>query len=90
MKLSEENQRRVDKLSEIFKISKDQVIDNIITDYRAREAAERLEFNIPGLLLEFGKIGDEVLTGDRLFVFLLTQYRMELSGKCYVSKEPGT
>ena len=78
MKLSDKNEQMVKNLSKSLNIPDGQVIDNIITEYRARKGADRLEGQLSDHLLEFSEIGDKLLTGKRLYVFLMFQYRREI------------
>lgn len=80
--LSESNTIAVKMLAEEFGVSTETVIDNIITDFRARRAADLMEgVNKP--LYAFTVGGDsketaELYTGQMLYDYVVTNRRLEI------------
>lgn len=78
MELSKKNQKMIENLNRNLNIPEEQVIDTIITEYRARKAANRLEDQFSDHLLEFSQTDDEFFVGENLFTFLVAQYRQAM------------
>lgn len=81
MKISQENQKAIEKLARDLRIPAAVVLDNIVTDYRARHAAQHFE-NVTAALYAFAKHGDEegsevLLEGAGLYDYLVAQYRLD-------------
>jgi len=72
--MTKENETMVQQMMKEFDISFDDVIDNVLTSYRAMRNAERLEKQDTALV-EFIKEDGELLKGQRLYMYLLTLYR---------------
>lgn len=82
MKISEPNEKAIRQLADELEIDPDVVLDNIVTDFRARRAAQNLE-GLTAALYAFTKGGPEkgkevVYTGARLYDYLVTNYRLEI------------
>jgi hypothetical protein len=76
--LNKDNLRAMEELAQSVGLPVEVVVDNIVTDYRAKRAAEIIEGLTERVLLAFSKDGEtgEPITGRALYDFLLATYRM--------------
>ena len=82
MNISEPNQKAIQMLADELDIDADVVLDNIVTDFRARRAAQNFE-GVTTALYAFTAGGDSkesavVYTGARLYDYLVATYRAQI------------